>query len=147
MKIGLTKFNYPEIRCVTTSQENDYINLKKYNIYYYFNNIPVIKNYFHRFLFKPISVKNVDVIHSFNDICLTNNKWVVTFETMLPRFLDILSNHKNLNPEYIYNDEINKYLEVVARDNCLGVIALSKSAKKIQSDILKAYPKVRDKIE
>lgn len=28
MKIGLTKFNYPEIRCVTTSQENDYINLK-----------------------------------------------------------------------------------------------------------------------
>ncbi|MEG8086432.1 glycosyltransferase, partial [Acinetobacter baumannii] len=22
MKIGLTKFNYPEIRCVTTSQEN-----------------------------------------------------------------------------------------------------------------------------
>ncbi|HFF4782987.1 TPA: hypothetical protein ACGC4B_003843, partial [Acinetobacter baumannii] len=84
---------------------------------------------------------------SFNDICLTNNKWVVTFETMLPRFLDILSNHKNLNPEYIYNDEINKYLEVVARDNCLGVIALSKSAKKIQSDILKAYPKVRDKIE
>ncbi|RIX15235.1 glycosyltransferase, partial [Acinetobacter baumannii] len=23
MKIGLTKFNYPEIRCVTTSQEND----------------------------------------------------------------------------------------------------------------------------
>ncbi len=49
---------------------------------------------------------------------------------MLPRFLDILSNHKNLNPEYIYNDEINKYLEVVARDNCLGVIALSKSAKK-----------------
>ncbi|PQI43065.1 glycosyltransferase, partial [Acinetobacter baumannii] len=25
MKIGLTKFNYPEIRCVTTSQENDYI--------------------------------------------------------------------------------------------------------------------------
>ncbi|WP_302564390.1 glycosyltransferase [Acinetobacter baumannii] len=147
MKIGLTKFNYPEIRCVTTSQENDYINLKKYNIYYYFNNIPVIKNYFHRFLFKPISVKNVDVIHSFNDICLTNNKWVVTFETMLPRFLDILSNHKNLNPEYIYNDEINKYLEVVARDNCLGVIALSKSPKKIQSDILKAYPKVRDKIE
>lgn len=66
MKIGLTKFNYPEIRCVTTSQENDYINLKKYNIYYYFNNIPVIKNYFHRFLFKPISVKNVSVHDKFH---------------------------------------------------------------------------------
>ncbi|VCZ51622.1 hypothetical protein BANRA_00762 [Acinetobacter baumannii] len=68
------------------------------------------------------------------------------FRDNVTTVLDILSNHKNLNPEYIYNDEINKYLEVVARDNCLGVIALSK-AQKIQSDILKAYPKVRDKIE
>nr|WP_238585829.1 hypothetical protein [Pantoea sp. 3.5.1] len=37
MKIGITNNHYPEQRNILVNPENEYINLKKYNLFYFIN--------------------------------------------------------------------------------------------------------------
>lgn len=146
MKVGITRFAYPEKRCITTSSEHDYINLRYFNIYEYAKRLPIIKKIAKDFVFYPLFKNRADIYHSFNDICITNKKWVVTFETMVPRFLDLVNSHNQKNPEYKYNEIVNKYLKYISNQNCLGVVAISDCTRKIQEKLLQSFPEVESDI-
>lgn len=148
MKVGISRNQYPEKRCICTNTENHYVDLTYFNINQYIKRIPILKNTTNDFIFRPILDFNVDVFHSFNDVCVTNKKWVATFETMIPRFLNLLNNHITTENEvkYEYNQYVNKYLTKISKQNCLGIIAISECTKKIQLNLLEAYPKIKDSI-
>lgn len=145
MKVGITRFAYPEKRCITTSSEHDYINLRYFNLYEYAKRLPIIKKIVNDFVFYPL-FQNVDIYHSFNDVCITNKKWVVTFETMVPRFLNLVNSHNQENPVYKYNEIVNKHLKYISNKNCLGVLAISNCTKRIQEKLLQSFPEVESDI-
>lgn len=146
MNIGLTRNSYPEKRCITTSSEHNYIFSSYSNILSYFRKLPIVNNKVRDFIFVPFYNPQISLYHSFNDICITNKKWVVTFETMLPRFLDLVNCHKEASINYQYSEVVNLYLKKIAAPNCLQVIAISNSALKIQQELLKSYPEIKDVI-
>lgn len=146
MNIGLTKTSYPEKRCITTSKEHNYISQRFLDPLIFFRKIPILKKYIRPFIFIPVYNPKIDIYHSFNDICITNKKWVVTFETMLPRF-DLLDGyHRQEQANYSYHKTVNTYLKKIAAPNCLAAIAISESTLKIQEKILESYPDMKDKI-
>lgn len=147
MVIGLTRNSYPEKRCIATSCFT-YIDLRYRNVHLFLKRLPLFRTFFRDFVYESIFTDSeVDIYHAFNDICVTDKRWVVSFETMLPRFLDLLNQHsKDGLVEYSYNRTVAKYLERVAGDNCLGVLALSQMAYLIQERLLSPYPSLKQRI-
>lgn len=146
MNIGLTRMAYPEKRCITTSTNYNYIPQYFLNPLNYIKRIPLVKKTIKPFVFIPVYNPKIDMYHSFNDICITNKKWVVTFETMLPRFDVVDGYHRQEQASYPYHKTVNSYLKKIAAPNCLAAIAISNSAFKIQERLLDSYPDVKDKI-
>lgn len=146
MNIGLTRKSYPEARCITTSSEHNYIFQKYFNATSYLRKAPFLNRKVRDFIFIPIYNPKVDLYHSFNDICITNKKWVVTFETMLPRFLDLVNCYRYASVDYPYHDTVNCYLKRLASPNCIAIIAISNSAYKIQMQLLNSYPEAKNSI-
>lgn len=146
MNIGLTRNSYPEKRCIITSSEHNYIYSPYLSISNYFRKLPIVNKKLRDFVFVPFYNPQVDLYHSFNDICITKKKWVVTFETMLPRFLDLVNCHRQMQVNYLYHDIVNQYLRRLVAPNCLAIIAISNSAYKIQMQLLNSYPEVKNSV-
>lgn len=146
MNIGLTRTGYPEKRCITTSTKYNYIPQFFLNPLNYIRRVPLLKKTIKPFVFIPVYNPKIDMYHSFNDICITNKKWVVTFETMLPRFDLVDGYHRQEQASYPYHKIVNSYLKKIAAPNCLAAIAISESAFKIQEKLLNSYPDVKAKI-
>lgn len=142
MKIGIVRDDYPEKRCITTNNNYSYINLNKNNYSAYLKKLPFIDKIDLDYVYRPIINFNVDLYHTFNYICCTNKKWVVTFETMLPRFVDLF---KDLNNSK-FDKLVEEYLIKIAANNCLAVIPISECTRKIQESILNNYPELKDDI-
>ncbi|WP_241587740.1 glycosyltransferase, partial [Rosenbergiella epipactidis] len=142
MKIGIVRDDYPEKRCITTNREYSYVNLNKNNYNAYLKKIPLINKIQLDYVYKPIVDFKVDLYHTFNYICCTNKNWVVTFETMLPRFVGLFNDLNNLSS----NKLIEEYLIKIADNNCLAVLPISECTRKIQETILNHYPEIKDKI-
>lgn len=143
MKIGLTRLDYPEVRCIKTSSSYNYKNLKANNFYGYCKRIPIIKNVVEDFLYLPVIDMNVDLYHTFNYVCVTKKKWVATYETMMPRFLDIFNDIEN----HKHSKKIELYLTKLSQANCLALLPISECTKKIQGIILSNYPHLKKIIE
>lgn len=146
MNIGITTTGYPVERCITTSTKYNYISQYFLNPLNYMRRVPFLKKAIKPFVFIPVYNPKIDMYHSFNDICITNKKWVVTFETMLPRFDLVDGYHRQEEANYAYHKIVNSYLKKIAAPNCLAAIAISESAFKIQEKLLNSYPDVKDKI-
>lgn len=147
-KVGCTGFKYPEKRCIITNKDKyDYLDLTLNNLYKYLLRIPIVKGLAMPFVYKPIINDRVDIYHSFNDVCITDKKWVVTFESMVPRFLNLVNNHTDGDVvTYNHNPIVYRFLEKIAMDNCIRVIALSKCTLSIHEAMLSAYPTLKEKI-
>ncbi len=139
MKIGLTRLDYPEVRCIKTSSLYEYKNLKGNNFLGYCKRMPIIKNIIDDFLYMPTFSINVDVYHAFNYICITKKKWVVSYETMVPRFLDVFDDIEN----HTYSKKIELYLTKISQKNCLALLPISQCTKNIQDKILENYPNLK----
>ena len=130
MKIGITNNHYPEQRNILVNPENEYINLKKYNLFYFINPIRtrlLKKNKAFVFLPVPFSpASRPDILHLFNEVAITRQKWVASFETELPRVLPVPGVAKQDNPE------LKRLLPHLLKDNCLGLIAISEATLNIQ---------------
>ena len=85
--------------------------------------------------FFDFDINRCDLLHFFNGINLTSKNWVTTFETSLPRWGNISDKQKG------------KGLQLLARENCKKIIALSDCSKKIQLNLLERFPMLRDEIE
>jgi len=130
---------YPECRnilyanCATVGhvQLKDIFKILTYLSFKLFNKLhPLLQNIF----FSPARGK-YDVLHLFNGINLGSTLWVVTFETRLPRLGNV--------PRWVDRIAVNK----LANPSCIGIIAISDCAKKIQCEFLKAeFPKLSEVI-
>lgn len=130
MKIGITNNHYPEQRNILVNPENEYINLKKYNLFYFINPLRtrlLKKN--KAFIFMPVPfspASRPDILHLFNEVAITRRKWVASFETELPRVLPVPGVAKQDNPE------LKRLIPHLLKDNCLGLIAISDATLNIQ---------------
>lgn len=79
------------------------------------------------------------VIHTFNSVVLGKNRWCATFESYLPRnnqtrsrsFCDALSDRNELEKGTLF------LYRQLAKENCLGCIALSETTRKMQMNVLR----------
>ncbi|WP_288495151.1 glycosyltransferase [uncultured Pantoea sp.] len=142
MKIGISNNHYPEQRNILVNPENDYINLKKRNVFYFLNPLRtrlLKKN--KRFVFLPVPFamgQKPDILHLFNEVAITQMNWVATFETELPRVLPVAGVAKHDNPE------LKQLIPYLLKDNCFGLIAISEATLHIQMKLFK--PDVAAKI-
>ncbi|MGK3141344.1 glycosyltransferase family 4 protein [Pantoea sp. C2G6] len=136
MKIGITNNHYPEQRNILVNPENNYINLKKSNLFYFINPFRtrlLKKNKSFIFLPLPFSkASQTDVLHLFNEVAITRQKWVASFETELPRVLPVPGVAKQDNPE------LKRLIPRLLKDNCLGLIAISDATLNIQMKLFRS---------
>ena len=78
-----------------------------------------------------------DVLHCFNTTCWTKTPWVVTFETMVPRFAETTWAKDKL--EIKHDQQVARALKQLAKPSCLGMLALSECAAKMQRDLHARY--------
>lgn len=136
MKVGITNNQYPEQRNILVNPENQYINLKKSNLFYFINPLRtrlLKKN--KTFVFQPVpfsGAARADILHLFNEVAITRQKWVASFETELPRVLPVAGVTKQDNPE------LQRLIPYLLKDNCLGLIAISDATLNIQMKLFKA---------
>ena len=151
LKVGYVRNDYPEKRCVITNNDRyDYVMVGRNNLYKFHRYVlkfPAVRRFARPFIYKAFLPDCVDMYHTFNDICITNKKWVVTFETMIPRFVHLLNGHSQGDGEYKHSNTIKYFLKRLAMDNCTRIIALSKCTLEIQSEILKLYPDIEGVIK
>ncbi|MEL5373352.1 glycosyltransferase [Serratia marcescens] len=153
MRIGIASNGYPEKRCITENKSHDFIKFDKSNIFKYINflNSKLLKKA-PSFIFRPLIVNpsdNIDAFHFFNHTGLLKNKWVSTFETIIPRIPEVMDIHRNPDGKNNYekNEKIEALLSAIVESNCLGILALSQSAYNIQMAMLEAYPALADSIK
>lgn len=144
MKVITSGEGYPEIRNIMVNADYHYINGKKKNVYFYLNAIRqkiLKKNKIFRFQYVPgLMPANVDVIHLFNEVAISQTKWVTTFETEIPRVLPVAGMVKTENPE------LHKQIKLVAAPACIGLIAISEVTRRIQLRLLNNFPTYQESI-
>lgn len=137
MKILHSHKGYPEQRNFLGSknisyvQKIDFFKIISHLCFKLFNKIP---NWSLNLFYNPF-IKSTETIHFFNGICLSNQRWVTTFETSLPRL--------GKAPNWLYKLAVKK----MASDNCIKLIALSQCTFDINKARLKReFPKYADVI-
>lgn len=144
MNVGITNTLYPERRNILINPNNNYINLKNRNLFYYLN--PLRQRLLHKnkcFAFLPLPLvipAKPDILHLFNEVAITRRKWVATFETELPRVLPVKNVAKQDNPE------LHQLTSHVLKENCLGLIAISDSALHMQNKLFSNTPEIAARI-
>lgn len=151
MKIGISHIDYPIVRNIYRKVSSaEYVVLKKNNNL--FHTLSTIKNIVTRkkIIFEGkyffYNQKTVDVLHLYNDINYSKKKWVTTFETLVPRFLETKNDHQKEEPSHKINLKTKVGLRKIAAKNCLGIIAISQASANIQLKLLKNYPQYSSKI-
>ncbi|ALV92969.1 glycosyl transferase [Pantoea rodasii] len=141
MKIIISGSGYPEKRNIITNPHHQYIDCRKKNIYFYLN--AVRSRLLHKnkqFIFYPLPgllPHSADVIHLFNEVAHTKRNWIATFETEIPRVLPVPGMEKTANPD------LHSQLALIARDECLYLIAISQATFNIQLKLLEAFPAIK----
>lgn len=145
MKVGLSRNDYPEKRCIIGGDGNTFLNLKFTDPYIY------LKKFFGitrpGCSFTPFFVdKFIDSIVVFNDVVKTKKSWISIFESLIPRCDYSLDFHDaNWNSRVsVRNDYVLNQLDILAQDNCRALFAVSKCTYNLQSMFLEHYPEYKD---
>ncbi|KQT15517.1 hypothetical protein ASG31_14750 [Chryseobacterium sp. Leaf404] len=152
MKIGIAENGYPIRRNILNKISGaEYVVLKKNNNF--FHTLSTLKKLIFRkrlnfegkyfFYQKP----KIDILHLYNDINYSSQKWVTSFETLVPRFAETKNDHQKTEPSHQYNQKTLKGFEQIAKKNCLGIIAISQASANIQLELLKHYPELADQVK
>lgn len=149
MNIYYINNNYPEKRCVIDKVPGcEYVPLASASVSCSVKGIVekiqhAFAHRYSRFLGeKTLScywlLKREGIVHTFNSCIKGRNKWCATFETILPR-----TNYTRAGISDISTiDKLTvKQFKLLAQDNCLGCMALSKATYERQMEALEA---VRD---
>ncbi|KMQ63679.1 hypothetical protein ACM40_02460 [Chryseobacterium sp. BLS98] len=152
MKIGLTQNDYPIKRNILNKvSECEYVFLRKNNNL--FHSLSTLKKIIFRkktdiegryfFYQKP----KIDILHLYNDINYSSQKWVTSFETLVPRFPETKNDHQQTEPQHIRNKKTENALRQIGKKNCLGIISISQASANIQLELLKNYPDFQEMIQ
>lgn len=151
MKIGVIRNDYPIRRNILNKISGaQYIILKKNNNL--FHSLSTLKNLIFRkklnfegqyfFYQKP----KIDVLHLYNEINYSSQKWVASCETLVPRFEETKNDHQMDVPKHHINNKTEKALQQIIKNNCLGIICISNAAATIQKELLNYYPEYENQI-
>lgn len=88
--------------------------------------------------FFDADLNKVDIIHLFNGVSYGRTPWATTFETLVPRFREVLASLPAQEPNFtpFQRWRFVRALEALAAPNCRAVLALSESAVKVEQHIL-----------
>lgn len=152
-RVGYTNDSYPERRTIIDGNLHPVKKIKSYNSYLNqaaIKRIPVIGKKIDTFFYeKFLTTKEVDGFHFSNSVTDSNVPWVATFETYIPRTtaLSFLNDHaENIKRK---NDlkKVEKYIKMIASNNCKKIMALSECNLKMQQDFLNYFPEYKAIIE
>lgn len=152
MKIGIAENGYPIRRNILNKISGaEYVVLRKNNNL--FHTLSTLKKLIFRkklnfegkyfFYQKP----KIDILHLYNDINYSSQKWVASFETLVPRFAETKNDHQKTEPSHQINEKTKNAFEQIAKKNCLGIIAISQASANIQLELLKHYPGIADQVK
>lgn len=136
--IGTNTIGYNEVRNFTGLPFQKYKIVKKQNIYkipaYLYFKFKNKTNLHYWNKFNDLNLHNVELFHFFNGLSVGETPWVTSFETVLPRW---------------GNDRlIKKGLDLIVRDSCKKIIALSECAANLQRNLVNdKYPELKEVIE
>lgn len=152
MRIGYTNDSYPERRTILEGNLNELVRLKSFNRYYIGavnKRIPYLKNTSKSVFFETVfKFQYVDGLHFFNSITKNNTPWVSTYETCIPRLstMSFFKEEGSLEQQQKEKRYAEKYVKILANDNCRKIIALSKINQRMQEDFLNYFPDYKEKI-
>lgn len=149
--IGYIRSRYPELRCIIKrgGDENRYVQIGKWrNRFLMLSRAreiltgKVLRRHIgidwnKHAIYKPTFSPRVNVIHTFNTVCDTIVPWVTSFETAVPRTKQTCS--RDWQNGKVAPDSITQYgFELLARDSCGALIAISEANKNIQLSMMEA---------
>lgn len=96
-----------------------------------------------QFRFRDFGLNKVDCVHLFNSINYSHTPWVLTFETLVPRFRSVLAEHES-NPARVKQDpQVINALRAMSEANCLALLPISNSAEQIQRAFVSMFPEFK----
>lgn len=152
MKIGITSDGYPVRRNILNKVSGaEYVLLRRNNNL--FHTLATLRKLLLRkktdtegkyfFWQKP----KIDVLHLYNDINYSSQKWVASFETLVPRFAETKNDHQKTEPSHKRNKKTENGLKQISKKNCLGIISISEASAQIQLELLKNYPEYENQVK
>jgi len=154
LKIGHAARQYPEVRNIIGCVEGASYHLCRdyYSLLRRFGPLlganPASDRFFdQQFKFRDFSLNRVDCLHLFNGINYSRTPWVTTYETLIPRFRHVLTNHTSDTDKVRSSEATRRALSLLASDQCKALIALSNSARQIQGRFLGHFPEFKEPIE
>ncbi|MDP9958419.1 glycosyltransferase family 4 protein [Chryseobacterium lathyri] len=152
MRIGLAENGYPIKRNILNKvPECEYVFLRKNNNL--FHSLATVKKILFR---KKTDIEGkyffyqrpkIDILHLYNDINYSSQKWVASFETLVPRFPETKNDHQKTEPQHIRNKKTENAFREIGKKNCLGIISISQASANIQLELLKNYPEFQENIQ
>ena len=122
-RLIVNKISDAKVKYVSIPKEIDFIVEKDAGNDVIENNKMVCEAYYKPKIYFP----EVDVIHTFNQVCITDRPWCASFETVMPRIF---------SGEERYRQYFERCMEYMQNDNCLGLFALCQNAYDIQKHFL-----------
>ena len=150
LSLGTARLNYPEKRFFSKLENINIKNLQRYDINRYKNKLlgnSSKPDYFFK-SFLTDNIIDVDNFYMFNYLLDTKKNWALSFETLIPRIYSTYDIHRKNTPlnERKKDDSVCKYLELLSKENCLAINAISKASLKIHCDFLTPYEEYFDEI-
>jgi glycosyltransferase involved in cell wall biosynthesis len=153
--IGYQCKAYPEIRTVINKvTEIRYLKIHSFERIIFLL-IRMVEKLFHVTLVKNKSclmfshhsiLPFTGIIHFCNTVNLSSDKWISTFETVIPRYIPLESLRPYFSRSYPTSRQATKALHAIAKNNCLSIIALSDCARLLQTKLIEGYPDLDENI-
>jgi glycosyltransferase involved in cell wall biosynthesis len=91
--------------------------------------------------FEDFDLNKVDVLHFSNGVSLGRTPWVSHFETLLPRFSDLMQRyHGTIKNPLKMTPLIQRGFNALQSPSCKRIIAMSQAAANMQQDLLSELP-------
>ncbi|MBB6371656.1 glycosyltransferase family 4 protein [Chryseobacterium shigense] len=152
MRIGLAENGYPIKRNILNKVPGyEYVFLRKNNNL--FHSLATVKKILFRkktdfegkyFFYQS---PKIDVLHLYNDINYSSQKWVASFETLVPRFPETKDDHQKTEPQHTRNKKTENAFGKISKKSCLGIISISQASANIQLELLKNYPEFQENVK
>lgn len=91
--------------------------------------------------FEDFDLNKVDVLHFSNGVSLGRTPWVSHFETLLPRFTDLMQRyHGKTKNSLNMTPLVQRGFKALQSPSCKRIIAMSQAAASMQQDLLSELP-------
>jgi len=97
--------------------------------------------------FYDFNLNKVDLMHLFNGISYGHIPWVSTFETILPRFRNIVQRTHRSSSGFVSEWKLQRAFDALAGNTCKQIIAMSGCTANMQADLLAEFSGYRETIE